>query len=171
MGQLSIWPGGMNSRKWKGLTIKNMSRLIPEIGRGNYQYDQAVWIPKTGQVYQTKIGRRLIPEIGWGNYLYDQAVWIPETGRDYKQKIGGRLIPEIGHGNYLYDKAVWIPTIGRVYQQKIGRRLIPKTGRVYQQENRSQINPRNKTGKLSVWPGGLKSWNRKSLPTRKHVRD
>ena len=51
--------------------MKNSSRLIPEIGRGNYLYDQAVWILEIGHVYQQKRGHKLILEIGQGNYLYD----------------------------------------------------------------------------------------------------
>ena len=30
---------------------KTGHKLIPKTGRGNYLYDQEVWIPKTGRVY------------------------------------------------------------------------------------------------------------------------
>ena len=53
-------------------------RLILETRRGNYLYDQVVWIPEIGRVYQQKAGQILIRQTRRGNYLYDQAVWIPK---------------------------------------------------------------------------------------------
>ena len=43
--------------KQDGFTNKKIGRrLIPEIGWGNYLYDRAVWIPKTGGfIYKKKV--------------------------------------------------------------------------------------------------------------------
>ena len=56
--------------------LHNRSKINSWNRTGQLSIYQAVWIPKTGHVYQWRTDCKLIPETGRGNYLYDQMIFL-----------------------------------------------------------------------------------------------